>query len=90
MGLQLLDVDAGLGFGDGAVVDLDFSGFAEDERCAGLALPWAGTRRRRVTVLVSGADGDGDFGGGVSGVGDVDGDEEVSGLLRGEEDCCRW
>ncbi len=53
-------------------------------RC--VALPRAGTRTRWVTEACGVADGDGNFGGGVAGVGEVDGDQPIVTLgVRGKD-----
>jgi len=82
-------VDAGLGFGDGAVVELDLGGFALDEDADGGfaaggdfdALSYGAS-----VVADAGADGDREIGGGIAGVGDIDGDQVVAGRGGGGED----
>ena len=74
-------MDAGLGFRDGAVVDLDFGGFALDKDAldgfaAGGDSEALGDGARVGTVART--DDDGKIGGGVTGVGYVDGDEPVA------------
>jgi hypothetical protein len=78
-------VDAGLSFGDGAVIDLDFDGLAKDQEALG-SFAAGGDEEALGDGVFSGADGDGDFCGGESVVGDVDGDEPVAGLLWCGED----
>ena len=83
------DVDAGLGFGDGAVVDLDLGGFALDEDArGGFAVGGdADTLGDGAQVgTVAGADEDRDIGGGIARVGQVDGDQPVARRGCGGED----
>ena len=70
-------MDAGLGFGDGAVVDLDLGWLALDEDALdGLAA--GGNQQALGDRGRGGADGYGNFGGGVAAIGYVNGDQPVA------------
>ena len=72
---------AGLGFRDGAVVELDLGGLALDEdalsRLAVSGDADAAGDRGRVGAR-AGADGERDIGLGVAGVGQIDGDKPIT------------
>ena len=77
--VKIADVHAGLGFRDGAVVCLDLSGLAlQQDALRGLAARGdddaLGDRSGSV------AEGDRDFGGGIAGVREIDGDEPIVSL----------
>ena len=79
-------MDGGFGLGNGAVVDLDLDGFAENED----ALDGAAARGDHEALCdgvgVGGAHGDWNLRCGVSAVGNIDGDEPVAGLGCGGKD----
>ena len=75
----MTDVDAGLGFGDGAVVGLNFGGAALDENALG-GLAARGNQDAFGNGGQRIAHDDGNFGRGVAGVGQIDSNEPCVGL----------
>ena len=83
--VQAGDVDGGLGFGDGAVVDLNLSWFAGDEQVRGGGSA-GGDEDALGDGVGGGADGYRNLSRGVAVVGEVDGDEPGAGFFRDGED----